>query len=210
MSFWWQLAYLIGFKPWDSGVPPPELTLVVEGPEALPPGRAMDLGCGAGTNVVYLAQHGWEATGVDLVARALRRARERAAAAKVSPRFIKGDVTRLDELGVGGGHRLFLDLGCFHTIPAERRDAYVAGVTAAAAEGATMLLFGFAPGAMRPGPRGVTADELRQRFRGWHLVEATRGSDRIETWWYRLRRVAPGAVPGQLTSVRQSTKLPLE
>jgi len=210
MSFWWQLAYLIGFKPWDSGVPPPELTLVVEGPEALPPGRALDLGCGAGTNVVYLAQHGWEATGVDLVARALRRARERAATAKVSPRFIKGDVTRLDELGVGGGHRLFLDLGCFHTIPAERRDAYVAGVTAAAAEGATMLLFGFAPGAMRPGPRGVTADELRQRFRGWHLVEATRGSDRIETWWYRLRRVAPGAVPGQLTSVRQSTKLPLE
>jgi len=210
MSFWWQLAYLIGFKPWDSGVPPPELTLVIEGPEALPPGRALDLGCGAGTNVVYLAQHGWEATGVDLVARALRRARERAATAKVSPRFIKGDVTRLDELGAGGGHRLFLDLGCFHTIPAERRDAYVAGVTAAAAEGATMLLFGFAPGAMRPGPRGVTADELRQRFRGWHLVEATRGSDRIETWWYRLRRVAPGAVPGQLTSVRQSTKLPLE
>jgi len=196
MSFWWQLAYLIGFKPWDSGVPAPELTLVVEGPEPLPPGRALDLGCGAGTNVVYLAQHGWEATGVDLVARALRRARERAAAAKVSPRFIRGDVTRLDELGVGGGHSLFLDLGCFHTIPAERRDAYVAGVTAAAAGEATMLMFGFVPGATRPGPRGVTADELRQRFRGWDLVEATRGTDRVETWWYRLRRLAPGWVQG--------------
>lgn len=196
MSFWWQLAYLIGFKPWDSGIPPSELTSVVEGPEALPPGRSLDLGCGAGTNVVYMAQHGWEATGVDLVARALRRARERAAAAKVSLRLVEGDVTRLDELGVGGGYSLFLDLGCFHTIPAERRDAYVAGVTAAAVEGATMLLFGFVPGAMRPGPRGVTGEELRRRFRSWDLVEATRGTDRLETWWYRLRRLAPGSVRG--------------
>jgi len=196
MSFWWQLTYLIGFKPWDSGIPPSELTSVVEGPEALPPGRSLDLGCGAGTNVVYMAQHGWEATGVDLVARALRRARERAAAAKVSLRLVEGDVTRLDELGVGGGYSLFLDLGCFHTIPAERRDAYVAGVTAAAVEGATMLLFGFVPGAMRPGPRGVTGEELRRQFRSWDLVEATRGTDRLETWWYRLRRLAPGSVRG--------------
>ena len=196
MSFWWQLAYLIGFKLWDSGVPPPELTSVVEGPEALALGRALDLGCDAGTNVVYLAQHGWEATGVDLVARALRKARERAAAANVSARFIKGDVTRLDELGVGSAYGLFLDLGCFHTIPAGRPDAYVAGVTAAAAGGATMLLFGFVPGAMRRGPRGVTGDELRQRFQGWDLVEADRGTDRVETWWYRLRRAGPGAVQG--------------
>jgi len=193
MRIWWRLAYLIGFKPWDSGIPPPELTSVVEGPEALPPGRALDLGCGAGTNVVYLAQHGWEAAGVDLVGRAIRLARERAVAAMVSPRFIEGDVTRLDELGLGGGYSLFLDLGCFHTIPAEGRAAYVAGVTAAAADGATMLLFGFVPGALRPGPRGVTGDELRQRFRGWELVEVTRGTDRFETWWYRLRRARPGS-----------------
>lgn len=196
MSFWWQLAYLIGFKPWDSGVPPPELTAVVDGPEALAPGRALDLGCGAGTNVVYLAQHGWEATGVDLVGRALHKARQRAAKANVSPRFIEGDVTQLDELGVGSGYGLFLDLGCFHTIPAERRDAYVAGVTAAAAGGATMLLFGFVPGAMRPGPRGVTGDELRLRFQGWGVVEANRGTDRVETWWYRLRRAGSGSVQG--------------
>lgn len=188
MSLWWQLAYMIGFKPWDSGISPPELVSVVEGPDALPPGRALDLGCGTGTNVVYLAQHGWDATGVDLVGRALRRARERASGAGVSPRFIAGDVTRLDELEVGSGYSLLFDLGCFHTIPGARRDAYAKGMTAAAADGATLLLFGFAPGAMRPGPRGVTADELRQRFEGWEMVEASRGTDRVETWWYRLRR----------------------
>ncbi len=50
MSLFFRLAYVIGFKPWDSGVPPPELVSVVEGPGALPPGRALDLGCGTGTN----------------------------------------------------------------------------------------------------------------------------------------------------------------
>lgn len=193
MSLWWHLAYLVGFKPWDSGVPPPELVSVVEGPDALTAGGALDLGCGTGTNVVYLAEHGWDATGVDLVGRALSRARGRAAVAGVSPRFIRGDVTRLDRLGVSPGQNLFLDMGCFHAIPSERRGAYVAGVTSLAAPGAILLLFGFAPGAMRPGPRGVTADELRQRFDGWELVDTTRGTDRVETWWYRLERPKTGA-----------------
>src|SRR5438132_11612963 len=67
MSAFFQLAYLVGFKPWDSGVPPPELVEVVEGPQALEPGRALDLGCGTGTNCIYLAEHGWDATGVDFV-----------------------------------------------------------------------------------------------------------------------------------------------
>ena len=67
-----QLMYLVGFKPWDSGVSPPELVAAVEGPQALPPGRALDLGCGTGTNAIYMARHGWDVTGADLVGRPLR------------------------------------------------------------------------------------------------------------------------------------------
>jgi SAM-dependent methyltransferase len=188
MGVFYQLTYLVGFKPWDSGVPPPELVAVVEGAEPLPPGRALDLGCGTGTNSVYLAQHDWEVTGIDLVGRALRSANRRAEAAGVSPWFVKGDVTKLPDLGVGAGYRLLFDLGCFHGIPEARRDAYVAGTTAAAAPNATFLLFGFAEGAMRPGPRGVGEDELRRRFKGWELTDATRGAGRLEAWWYRMRR----------------------
>ena len=188
MSAWYHLAYLVGFKPWDSGVPPPELVAVVEGPGALPAGRALDLGCGTGTNAIYLARHGWDVTGVDLVGRAIAGGRRKALAAGVSPRLLRGDATRLDRLDLGGGYRLVFDLGCYHSIPEARRDAYAAGVTAAARPGATMLLFGFAPGAMRPGPRGVSAEELRTRFRAWDLRDATRGTDRLETWWYRLER----------------------
>ncbi len=186
MSVRWQIMYLVGFKPWDSGFPPPELKAVIEGPAALAPGRTLDLGCGTGTNAIYMAQHGWDVTGVDLVGSALRKGRQKASAAGVTPRLVRGDVTRLDRLGVGSGYGLLFDLGCFHAIPESRRDAYVAGVTAAAADGATMLLFGFAPGAMRFVPSGVSAAELRRRFRDWELVDATRGTDRIESWWYRL------------------------
>ncbi len=38
--------YRFGIKPWDSGIPPPELKELIEGPTARPPGRALDLGCG--------------------------------------------------------------------------------------------------------------------------------------------------------------------
>lgn len=190
MSVFFRLSYLVGFKPWDSGVPPPELVAVVEGADALPAGRALDLGCGTGTNAVYLAQRGWEVTGIDHVDRALRTARHKAETAGVSPWFVRGDVTRLPELGVGAGYRLVFDLGCFHSLPEGRRDAYAAGVTAAAARDAMFLLFGFGEGARRPGPRGVSADELRRRFPGWELREATRGTGRVEQWWYRLRRAA--------------------
>ena len=189
MSLLYELMYLVGFKPWDRGVSPPELVAAVEGPEALEAGRALDLGCGTGTNAIYLARRGWEVTAVDAVGRPLRTARRKADAAGVSPWFVHGDVTRLPDLGIGGGYRLLFDLGCFHSIPVARRDAYAAGATAAAAPGATFLLYGFAPGAM-PGATGVTADELRSRFTGWELRDATRGTERYETWWYRLERAA--------------------
>ena len=193
MSVVCRAAYLFGFKPWDSGVPPPELVAVVEGDDRLPPGKALDLGCGTGTNCIYLAQHGWDVTGVDFVPRAINGARRKAAAAGVSPRLIVGDVTRLSALGVGGGHRLLLDLGCFHSIPDAGRDAYASGATEVAGPGATMLMFCFVRPAKPPrmAPRGVARGEVAQRFAsGWELVTEVAGRPMFgsDASWYRLRR----------------------
>ena len=197
------LAYRLGLTVWRRPAPPDDLVALVEGPSPLPAGRALDLGCGTGTDTIYLATHGWEVTGVDTVPTALATARRDATAAGVAPRLVHGDVTRLQDLGVGDGYTLLLDFGCFHTLPGDRRAAYVVGVTEAAAPGATLLLYGFRrPPKAAPMHAGVTTDEVQQRFSsaGWKLVSAQRTSadtigvaarraaDRFEIWRYELQR----------------------
>lgn len=192
MSLFYRFAYLVGFKPWDTGVSPPELMALVEGHDRLPPGKALDLGSGTGTNAIYLAQHGWDVTAIDFTPQPVRIARRKAEAAGAEPRFLVGDVTKLDGMGIGGGYSLFFDLGCYHSIPEAGRDGYARGVTAAAALGAIFLLFGFAPRQMRFGPSGTTRQELEARFSAWTVEEATRGDgpgrmSNLEVYWYRLR-----------------------
>jgi SAM-dependent methyltransferase len=197
--FVYRTAYRLGLTIWERSAPPADLVDLVERSE---PGRALDLGCGTGTDSVYLAEHGWDVTGVDMVPKALTIARRRAAAAGVSPRFVTGDVTRLPDLEVGGGHTLILDFGCFHTLPEDRRGPYVGSVSAAAAPGATLLLYGFRrPPRLSPMHAGVTADGVRERFSGagWELIGAQQASvDPIEVagrradlqfelWCFRLR-----------------------
>jgi SAM-dependent methyltransferase len=127
-------AYRLGLTPWDTGVAPPELVALVEGPDALRPGRALDLGCGTGAHAVYLARNGWQTTGVDLVGHAISTARRRAVAAGVDPTLIEGDVTRLTHLGIGDGYDLIFDFGCYHSLyPMAMRDAYARNVTEVAA-----------------------------------------------------------------------------
>ena len=193
MSVFFRAAYLLGFKPWDTGVSPPELVSLVESNDRLPPGKALDLGCGTGTNCIYMAMHGWDATGVDFVPRAIRVARRKAAAAGVTPRLVVGDVTRLTELGVGSGYDMLLDLGCFHSIPDSGRDGYVRGVTEVARPGAVMLLFGAVrrDKPSRVGPRGLAPGEVAQRFGSrWELAAEQAGRPMLGCFsaWYRLHR----------------------
>ncbi|UED83099.1 class I SAM-dependent methyltransferase [Streptomyces profundus] len=180
--------YRSGSPPWDTGVTPPELVALVEGPDALPAGRALELGCGTGTNAVYLARHGWDVVGVDLVERAIRRAEAKTAAAGVSLRLLHGDATRLDGLDAPGPYQLFFDLSCYCGIPPHRRDAYAAGLTDRAAPGAWLLMFGYGPEAFDDPVSGVTADELRARFAGWELTRTTAGTNEMPTFWFVLRR----------------------
>lgn len=160
------LLYHSPFNPKSTDSPD---DAVVELVQALPAGRALDLGCGSGRHAIYLAGHGWDVTGVDLVRDAVEAARAKAEAAGVQPRLLQGDVTELGTLGITGEHDLIVDAGCFHGLPSRMRDAYVPGVTRLAAPKAMLLILGLAK---HPVLKGVKEDEVRSRFQGWELVSA--------------------------------------
>jgi cyclopropane fatty-acyl-phospholipid synthase-like methyltransferase len=188
-SFW--LAYRRGFMPWDTGISPPELVAVIEGDGALPPGKALDLGCGTGTNSIYLAQHGWDVSGVDFTARALERASQKAARAGVQVKFYRGDVTRLGKLPLRGPFDLLFDLGCFHGLAPQGRAAYVQGVAALSKPGTLFLLYAFVPRMMRGRMIGVTSEEVKAVFSPMFTCEQVDwGNDAPGTGsaWYTLRR----------------------
>lgn len=190
-NVFFRLAYQRGFTPWDSGVPPPELVEVIEGARRLPIGRTLDLGCGTGTTTVYMARHGWDATGVDFVPRAIRRARARVEAAGVPVAFLVGDVTQLHKLPIEPGFDLLFDQGCFHSLPESSQPAYVRQITRLARSGATTLLYAFGPQPDRRRlffPKGVSPDDVPARFPEFEMVEARPGTDPFNSHWYTMRR----------------------
>jgi SAM-dependent methyltransferase len=148
-------------------VPDTRLVELVEGANPLRPGRALDLGCGTGRNTVYLARRGWYAVGIDMLGRAIDKAGSRAVGAAAPARFIQGDVTRLNDLGIGDGYDLVVDSGCYYGLSGQQRDAYAAGVTRVAAPDALLLMAGFTkiPGVAA----GISEDDLRRRFDGWRI-----------------------------------------
>ncbi len=197
MSFRYRVLYRVGFTPWDQDHVPAELSSLVEGPAALAPGRALDVGCGTGTQAIYLAEHAWRVAGVDAVERALAQARRRAESRGVEVRWVAGDVASLSTLGLGDGFNLMHDRGCFHDLSPAAREGYVRGVSELAVPGATLLLLAFAHRERGIGPSGASEEEIQRRFgSGWDLVSVQSDSGpappgpmrRVPRIWYRLRR----------------------
>lgn len=194
---WFGVMYRIGFTPWEGHALPARLRSLVERPAALPPGRAVDLGCGTGDASIYLSQHGWDVTAIDFVEAALKKARGKGAASGVRVRWIRGDVTQLGSY-VEPGVSLLVDSGCLHVLSDEQRAAYVRAVTAVAAPGAALVIAAFGENPRRRGPRGIDASEIARRFSGgWDLVTSeidtvvsTRSDDPIHVHELRRKRTA--------------------
>src|ERR1039458_1628475 len=71
------ILYRLGITPWEHEEAPEQLKDLTE-EWAMPVGRALDIGCGTGSDAVYLAEQGWTVTAVDGVGQALSKARARA------------------------------------------------------------------------------------------------------------------------------------
>lgn len=186
LRFWWR--YLRGRIPWDTGITPPEIVALVD---QLTPGRALDLGCGTGTNSLYLAKRGWQTVGVDFVPSAIWQAKRKARTEKTPVDFYIADVTRLDFLDAP--FDLAVDVGCLHALSNEQRPAYARGLARLVRPGGVFLLYAFLPAQMGSRPVGISPDDLAATFQPAFQIEAqTLGQDSGNgraSAWYTLRRV---------------------
>lgn len=220
MSVFYQVAYRVGFHPWEELADHPpfagKLTELLEREETgriLPYGKALDIGTGSGVWAVQMAKRGWQVTGIDIVEPALRRARERAKNAAVDLQIVRADVTKLTAEDIGSGFRLVLDTGTFHGLNQAEREAMGRAVTAVAAPDATVLLDVFAPGRRGPLPRGATRAQVQTAFPGWTITDVEVADTqpdalarllKFDEHFYRLRR-AKQLTNGTAGDARAST-----
>lgn len=92
LAAFWEERYAGSDRVWSGKVNP----VLAEVAAGLPPGRVLDLACGEGGDVVWLARQGWTATGVDLSPTAIEHGRAAARAAGIPDErvnLIAADVT---------------------------------------------------------------------------------------------------------------------
>ncbi len=134
----WDARYSGSDKIW-SGNPNPQLVAEVTG---LEPGSALDLGCGEGGDVIWLAQQGWTVTGADFSSEGLARASRHAEEAGVAERT---DWWQVDARTFDAEGREF-DLVTTHFLhPGAAMVDVVRRLATAVAPGGRLLVVGHAP-----------------------------------------------------------------
>lgn len=168
----YKLMYRFGIAPWEWRDVAATWQPILEGQNALEPGRALDVGCGTGRDAVHLTKLGWRVTGVDFAEDALVKARRRAADEGVHVEWIQGDVGRLDQLGLEPGYTLLYDFGCIQGLPDPARQGAAYGLTRLAAPGASLLMFAFKAGRHLLLPRGMDqAGVVALLGGGWDMAQ---------------------------------------
>jgi len=186
---WWKSLwhYWRGNTPWDTQITPPEVVKFIA---ETPPGRALDLGCGTGTNVITMARSGWRVTGVDYIPQAINKAREKAAKEGIDAEFHLASVTDLSVLS--GSYTYGLDIGCLFGLNAEDRIKYAAELSRLLAADATYMLYAWLPRKVKGKTRGIAAEEVDELLNDHFLREKmVVGEERgFPSAWFWYRRTA--------------------
>jgi len=139
MKYFYEITYRYFRAPWDVGPREELVTLVNNG--RIKPGRAIDLGSGTASNCIFLAQNGFDVTGVDYAVAAIEKGRAMADAAGVKVNFLVDDLTNLRH--VNGTFDLLVDYGTLDDLLPKDRDLYVENVLPLSHPGSQFLLFCF-------------------------------------------------------------------
>jgi ubiquinone/menaquinone biosynthesis C-methylase UbiE len=166
----WDEAYSSGSyrKEWDYAHASQELIGFVATANMPRASVALDVGCGAGREAIFLAARGYSVIGVDFSAPAIEIARQRSIAEGVTVDWHVADVLALP-LGTKSVD-FVTDRGCFHIVQRRHRGRFANEIARVLKPGGRMLLRGSAASSKGGGFVAVTAEEIdrwfdRRRFR---------------------------------------------
>lgn len=175
----WNRRYAAGDK---HGAAEPNRFLVEE-VGALPPGRALDLACGAGRNAVWLAERGWRVTAVDFSEVALGMARALATSRGCDVQWVEHDVVTW----VPPARAYDLVCVLYLQLPAAERAVVMRRAADAVRAGGTLLVVGhdllnLTEGRGGPSQADVlfTPEDIAREVDGLEVVKAERVRRRVE------------------------------
>jgi SAM-dependent methyltransferase len=125
--------------PWFTQAPYPPLVEAVDRERLQPPGPLLDVGCGLGTNAIWLASQGFHVTGIDVASGAIEAAKTRETGSRGRVTFLEDDILS-SKLG-SNRFRAAVDVGCFQTLPRTRRREYVEGLARALKPDGVLLMY---------------------------------------------------------------------
>jgi ubiquinone/menaquinone biosynthesis C-methylase UbiE len=161
---------------WELSRPRPILVETVE-KGLVKKGKALDICCGAGTNTVYLAEKGFEVTGIDISSTAIEHAKKKAEKAKVKIDLRVADFTKLPF--TDKEFDFVFDMGCFHHVKVEDRNTFIRGVHRVLKKGGSYMLTCFS---YRNGPawNHFTKKQLISLFSGYFELGELRDYASVE------------------------------
>jgi cyclopropane fatty-acyl-phospholipid synthase-like methyltransferase len=191
LNFFRKLSFNLWYyqdPPWDTGVSPPELLEYIE---THPPGKALDLGCGTGTNVITLAQSGWGVTGVDFAHQAIKRAKKKILRAGVKVDLRLDDVTKLIDLT--GPYDLILDMGCFQSLSSKKTSTYIRNIARLLDQNGTFIMYGFFKDPPNSGT-GLSETHLKALSAHLQLIKRKDGTERglLPSAWFTYQHKNEG------------------
>ena len=146
----------------------PPTPLLKDTAQRLPPGRALDLACGAGRNAVWLAEHGWQVTAVDGSPSAIK--------------FLKQQCPALDaRVADLEKHEFPIEEGCWDLIAVcyyLQRDLFEPVKQGVKAGGIALVIVHMIEPAHEQSRYSVQPGELANYFGGWDIMHYYEGKPR--------------------------------
>ena len=176
---YWESSYRSGHVPWDPGPYDRHVPRVLAD-HRIEPGRALDVGCGTGATLVYLAKLGFETTGIDIAPTALEIARRTAGREGVAGNWLVGSFPEEfpPEVLPDDSFDFVIERGFLHmhTMPQEHAPI-LAGIQRVLRRGGTF----YSLAAKREGARGFGGppkwreDEIRRAVEPYFRIVEMRG-----------------------------------